>query len=241
MRFSEARRAGDGTGRIWRAITKQDSVLSLMTTRLATTCNVTPERDIALEAEEPAGKREEAASRMRETEDTRRIVAAAVAILAQGEDLLESVSPEEFARRNPQMFNGSIGGHYRHCLDHFSSWLRGLEAGEVNYDHRERDPRIEREPAFALQATRDIREALQRVQAGELGRPVMACCEVSYEEGESPRTASSYSREMVYVVAHAIHHYALISVMARLMDITLPPHFGVAPSTVAHQAGINGG
>ena len=28
--------------------------------------------------------------------------------------------------------------------------------------------------------------------------------------------------------------YALISVMARLMEVKLPAHFGVAPSTVAH-------
>jgi uncharacterized damage-inducible protein DinB len=212
-----------------------------MTTRLATDCNATLERHITVEAEDPSAKQERLATHTRESEDARRIVAAAVAILEQGEDLLESVSPEEFARRNPQMFNGSIGGHYRHCLDHFSSWLRGLDAGEVNYDHRERDPRIETEPEFALRATREMREALERVQAGDLGRPVIACCEVSYEHGDSPRTASSYSREMVYVVAHAIHHYALISVMARLMGITLPARFGVAPSTVAHHAGLKGG
>ena len=42
---------------------------------------------------------------------------------------------------------------------------------------------------------------------------------------------------MVYAIAHAIHHYALISVMSRLMDANLPEHFGVAPSTVAHNAG----
>ena len=39
---------------------------------------------------------------------------------------------------------------------------------------------------------------------------------------------------MVYSIAHAIHHYALISVMARLMEVKLPMNFGVAPSTVAH-------
>ena len=111
----------------------------------------------------------------------------------------------------------------------------------MNYDHRERDPRIETEPEFALRATREMRGALQRVQVDGLARPVTACCEVSYEHGNSPRAASSYSREMVYVVAHAIHHYALISVMARLMGLSLPAHFGVAPSTLSHQAGIKGG
>jgi hypothetical protein len=68
-----------------------------------------------------------------------------------------------------------------------------------------------------------------------LAAPVRARCEVSYASGDSPVTASSFGREMVYAIAHAIHHYALISVMARLLDVKLPDQFGIAPSTVAHQ------
>ncbi len=68
-------------------------------------------------------------------------------------------------------------------------------------------------------------------------RKQLARCEVSYAHGDSPVTGSTFGREMVYSVAHAIHHYALISIMARLMDAKLPEHFGVAPSTVAHQKG----
>ena len=53
-------------------------------------------------------------------------------------------------------------------------------------------------------------------------------------------TGSTFGRELVYAIAHAIHHYALISVMARLLDVRLPPHFGIAPSTVAHEARMAG-
>ena len=67
---------------------------------------------------------------------------------------------------------------------------------------------------------------------------VLAGCEVSYEPGNSPVTQSSLGRELVYAIAHGIHHYALISVMARLLNAELPPHFGVAPSTVAHQRNV---
>jgi uncharacterized damage-inducible protein DinB len=197
-----------------------------MTNNAASTCDVTSDETTCAPATHADA----------EKADARRIMAAAIAILRQGEDLLKLVNAEEFARRNPMMFNGSIGGHYRHCLDHFSSWLRGLEDDEVNYDHRERDPQIESDPALALKATREMRAALEEVPAGRLLRPVKTCCEVSYEQGNAPQTASSYGREMVYVVAHAIHHYALISVMARLTGVRLPPHFGVAPSTVAFQA-----
>jgi hypothetical protein len=167
-----------------------------------------------------------------------RILAAAVRILAQGEDLLLAITLERYVQRVPLAFNGSIGGHYRHCLDHFTSLLRALESDEVDYDRRERDPRIETEPAFALKLTRQMRENLQQLTPEDLVRPVRTRCEVSYVHGDSPLTVSTYGRELVYAIAHAIHHYALISVMARLLQVVLPPHFGVAPSTVAHQTRI---
>lgn len=169
-------------------------------------------------------------------EDARRIVNSAVAILAQGENLLRAVSLESYTRRVPVAFNASIGGHYRHCLDHFASLLRGLDADEVDYDHRERDARLESEPDFALARTRQLRAQLDQLPLGALATPVRARCEVSYAPCESPVTGSTFGRELVYAIAHAIHHYALISVMARLLEATLPEHFGVAPSTVAHHA-----
>lgn len=169
-------------------------------------------------------------------DDARRILNASVALLLQGEELLSALSAENYKRRVPVAFNACIGGHYRHCLDHFTSLLRGLDADEVDYDHRQRDARIESEPEFALNLTRQMRTQLERLPLGTLDAPVKARCEVSYVHGQSPVTGSTFGREMVYAIAHAIHHFALISVMARLMDAKLPEHFGVAPSTVAHQA-----
>ena len=169
-------------------------------------------------------------------DDARRIVNAAIAILAQGEDLLRALSSEIYTRRVPIAFNACIGGHYRHCLDHFTSLLRGLDADTVDYDHRERDVRIESQPGFALALTQQMRAQLERVPLGALDARVRARCEVSYAHGDSPVAGSTFGRELVFAIAHAIHHYALISVMARLMDAKLPEHFGVAPSTVAHNA-----
>lgn len=165
-----------------------------------------------------------------------RIVNAAVAILTQGEELLRALSVESYTRRVPLAFNACIGGHYRHCLDHFTSLLRGLGAREVDYDHRERDLRIESEPDVALALTRRLRAQLERLPIGTLEDSVRARCEVSYTHGDTSVTESTFGREMVYAIAHAIHHYALIAVMARLLDAKLPEHFGVAPSTVAHLA-----
>jgi uncharacterized damage-inducible protein DinB len=163
-------------------------------------------------------------------------VQAGLAILEQGERLLSTVSPEVYATRMPLAFNASIGGHYRHCLDHFSSFVRGLDDGEVNYDRRDRDPRIENDPEHALRLTRQLRQILEAIPPDVLTRLIAARGEVSYVAGESPVTESSLGRELAYVIAHAIHHYALITVMARLAGTWLADDFGIAPSTLAHQA-----
>jgi len=128
-----------------------------------------------------------------------------------------------------------MGGHYRHCLDHFTSLRRGLEAGLINYDRRDRDPEVETEPDVALRLTRDLRQWLERLPAAGFDRTLRVRCEVSYHEGRAPEMTSTFGRELAYGVAHAIHHYALMAIMARLMDVALPDTFGVAPSTVAHQ------
>jgi uncharacterized damage-inducible protein DinB len=168
------------------------------------------------------------------SEDAARILDAAVAILAQGEDLLRALTVETYTERVPVVFNGCIGGHYRHCLDHFTSLMRGLDADAVDYDHRERDIRIESQPDFALNLTREMRSRLEQLPLSVLDMRVAARCEVSYAHGDSPVTHSTVGRELVYCIAHAIHHFALISVMARLMDAKLPEHFGVAPSTLRY-------
>jgi uncharacterized damage-inducible protein DinB len=176
---------------------------------------------------------------VKEDENMRRIIDAAVSILDQGVELLRHISTESYTARLPVAFNASIGGHYRHCLDHFASVIRALDDGMIDYDHRERDRRIEVDTAYALSLTRDLAEELRELAPSALRRFVQARCEISYEDGDSPVSVSSLGRELVYAIAHTIHHFALIAVMARLLGIQLPETFGVAPSTIAHQSKQN--
>lgn len=171
----------------------------------------------------------------------RRVLAAAIALLGQGEELLEVLSIEGYTRRVGVAFNGSIGGHYRHCLDHFASLLSGCGTGTVDYDHRARDPRLEKNPELARRETEALRKALAGMNPERLAERVSVRCEVSYEHGDSPLTRSTLGRELVYAIAHGIHHFALIAVMARLQGVELPADFGVAPSTVAHRATVGRG
>lgn len=168
-----------------------------------------------------------------------RILTAAVDLLEQGSSLVSSVGSEAYSRRVLIVFNASIGGHYRHCLDHFQCLLSGSQSGRVDYDHRNRDRRLEVDPGYAESYTKEVLAELALLNPQDLDRPVRALCEVSYEPGDSPETVSTFGRELVYAIAHGIHHFAMISVIARLQNIPLPEDFGVAPSTVVHHKSLS--
>jgi hypothetical protein len=65
---------------------------------------------------------------------------------------------------------------------------------------------------------------------------VAVTCKTSYTTSGSQASPSTIGREIMYSVAHAVHHYALIGVMGGIMGLKMPPAFGVAPSTLKHQA-----
>jgi hypothetical protein len=166
------------------------------------------------------------------------LIESAIETLQQGETLLTEISDETYMRRVPIAFNASIGGHYRHCLDHFRSLLDSAIDGDLNYDHRERGTPIENDRFAALNATRELREGFESLDPAFLSRPLAVTCKTSYAASGSEVSPSTVGREIMYSVAHAVHHYALIGVMGGIMGLQMPPGFGVAPSTLKHRAEV---
>lgn len=176
---------------------------------------------------QPASTRPATASPLRD---------AIAEVLRQGELLLTSLSDEEYTRKIPSVFGSSMGGHYRHCLDHFHSLLQGLDADEINYDHRERNPRIENDRNFALTETERIVRGFASIPAPYLDCPINVRSKVNYEHSAAPSIGSTVGRELMYAVAHAIHHYALIAVICGILKVSVPAGFGIAPSTLKYYA-----
>jgi DinB family len=157
-------------------------------------------------------------------------------VLRQGESLLNSLSDEDYTRKLPAVFDSTVGEHYRHCLDHFQSLLRGLDAYEINYDNRERNSRIENDRAFGLSETQRILRAFGSIPTPFLKCPINVRSKINYDIDAAPLIGSTVGRELMYAVAHAIHHYALIAVMCDILEVSLPAEFGVAPSTLKYHA-----
>jgi len=170
-----------------------------------------------------------------ESSESQELIQSVLESLAQGESLLMQVNDEDYTRSLPVAFNASIGGHYRHCLDHFRSLLDAAEGGDLNYDHRERGTLVETDRFAALNATRDLRDYYEQLDPILLKRSLNVTCKTSYATSGSQVSPSTVGREVMYSVAHAVHHYALIGFMAAVMGLAMPPGFGVAPSTLKHQ------
>ena len=159
-------------------------------------------------------------------------------VLRQGETLLAGISDIHYTRKIPVAFNASIGGHYRHCLDHFRSLLAAASSGDLNYDHRERGTLVETDRFAALNATRELLEGYANLNPFLLSRQLDVTCKTSYSTSGSQSSPSTVGREIMYAVAHAVHHYALIGVMGGIMEMPMPAGFGVAPSTLKYEQEI---
>lgn len=163
------------------------------------------------------------------------ILRGVIEVLRHGEALLRALDDAAYTTPVAGAFNASIGGHYRHCLDHFTSLLGALDADEVNYDHRARDRRIETDREFALHETRRIFRGCDSIPREWLNRIIYVRTKVSYGDDAAPAMPSTIGRELMYAVAHAIHHYALMGVMCGMLGLPVPAGFGVAPSTLKHR------
>jgi uncharacterized damage-inducible protein DinB len=167
--------------------------------------------------------------------ESQELIQSVLETLGQGETLLTQLSDEAYTRKVSVAFNASIGGHYRHCLDHFRSLIDSAMESDLNYDHRERGTLIEKDRFAALNATRELREQYEQLAPSFLKRPLNVTCKTSYGTSGSQASPSTVGREIMYSVAHAVHHYALIGVMCGVMGLKIPRGFGVAPSTLKHQ------
>ena len=164
--------------------------------------------------------------------DCRALILPLSALLEQGAALAGGLELELFAHAAPLAPNGGVGAHLRHVGDFVRAFLRDHAAGRVDFDRRERDERLERDPLRARSELLRLAQALRALPllAGE--RELLVRSEACVGGPEWQR--SSVARELGTLLSHTIHHYALIAVLLRARGHEPAPGFGVAPSTLAH-------
>ncbi|MBW8782227.1 MAG: DinB family protein [Verrucomicrobia bacterium] len=157
-----------------------------------------------------------------------------LAAIEQGLDLLTDISPAHYVQRAPLCFNSTAGGHLRHVIEHYLSFLQGLQTGEVDYEARSRDPLIESDPDYAAGQLEIIKRRLAAFAEANADRPLRVRVETAPSGAVAPWSASTALRELEFLLSHTVHHYALVAVVCRLAGQAVPPDFGMAPSTLRY-------
>jgi hypothetical protein len=160
--------------------------------------------------------------------------AAVETVLLQGRGLLNAVSQEQYARREERPDGASLGAHYRHVLDHFSCLLEGIDAGQVNYDQRRRDAKLENSMKAAQAETEELIVRFRNLPDDLVHRLCTVVYCVGYGESEAHAVGSNIAREVMFCVGHAIHHFAILKLLCAAIPVRLPFEFGVAPSTLKY-------
>jgi len=157
-------------------------------------------------------------------------------VLLQGLNLLSELNGRGFAAVAPEPYNASIGQHYRHVLDHFLCLEAGMAAGEIDYDNRERNPRLETDLNYARATTERLIEVFRRYDSELLKRPCIVRYSVGYGNTAPVSLPSVVARELAFCIGHAVHHYAIVRLLCDSVGVDVVPEFGVAPSTLKHRA-----
>ncbi len=134
----------------------------------------------------------------------------------------------------------AIGPHTRHIIEHYQALLRALEQPEtsVDYDARERDLRLQTDPAATQAALLQLIDTMSMPSAKlclDLQTPLATRLQAGVNGELELQVATSLGRELLFVASHTVHHYALIGHYSRAAGVDPGPDFGKAPATVAFE------
>jgi hypothetical protein len=135
------------------------------------------------------------------------------------------------------VFNGSsLGQHSRHVIEFYQCLMRSTTTGTVNYDARERSLRLENDVTYANKSIEAIMDFMQKNDFSRLNLALeseFGACHCSVE--------TNFDREMIYLIEHSIHHFALlrIGLQENFPSVAIPPYFGIAYSTVSYSQGVD--
>jgi len=137
---------------------------------------------------------------MKAQEVSPELIVAAQDVLLQGLGLLFELGDRMYSHVTGTPFNASVGQHYRHVLEHFQSLIRGLHAGEINYDARERNQRLQSDVTYASIATCDVLRGLKQYTNETLARDCKVINSVGYSASPPSRLDSNVSRELAHCI-----------------------------------------
>ena len=152
-------------------------------------------------------------------------------VFTQLSDSIVQLETDHYQYACVNLSGNTIGQHVRHIIEMFQCLEAGYERGEVDYDRRKRDHRIETDKILALDL---LKEIIQQIAKGN--KILYLFTYYDDLQNEPEKIATNYFREIAYNLEHTIHHMALIRVGLReLGGIPVEDSYGVASSTLKYR------
>ena len=149
-------------------------------------------------------------------------------ILIQLANIINQLNFNEYNYKIALLSNATIGEHTRHIIELFQQLLSEYDSGNINYDNRKRDIRLQENIDFATEIIENIITDIKK-ENKKLNITTLSNNQQSVIE-------SNFERELLYNIEHCIHHQAIIKIgLLYLKKIDIHESFGVAKSTIKYR------
>lgn len=134
-----------------------------------------------------------------------------------------------YAQSIPSLDGSTIGCHTRHIIEFLKILLNSYHTNQINYDERQRNLELEKNPKKAIQAISEILANINLPNKNLIMHQTVG--NISLE------IPTNFFRELLYNIEHCIHHQALIKVAFNEIKMShlLNKNFGIAPSTIQYR------
>lgn len=162
------------------------------------------------------------------------LIEACEDIFNQLANVVDNISEEDYKKKVKTLNDATLGQHIRHTLEFFTCLRDHVEKGCINYDQRDHDRVIETDKTIASALIDDLKLFFSQ---NHDNKELTLQFDYSLKDDSSNSIPTNYFRELAYNIEHAIHHMAImkIGILEVASYIKIPPHFGVAISTVKFQ------
>jgi hypothetical protein len=160
-------------------------------------------------------------------------VAGCLLVCEQCETIARTLTNEQYTMHVAG--KASIGEHLRHCVEHFGMLFEGLKIGIIDYDARRRNAELETSSTNFIAAIHNIAMQLKSLDEVAMTRPLTVRM-LFAPNADAVEVASTLGRELGFVSSHAIHHIAIVKMLAHSLGASLPEEYGVGHATMSHRS-----
>ena len=157
-----------------------------------------------------------------------------IARLGELKQVLQAMNNESYTELRALLSGASVGQHIRHIIEFYICLQKGWSVGQVCYDSRQRDGRIENDVVYSEIVLDQILKFLGNCPTD---KPLDLKGNYSPDNTTFKLFKSSFYRELAYALDHTVHHLAIvrIALSEHGEDKVLTKDFGVAPSTIRYR------